>query len=165
MSTTWLPVATSHRSLDDDGHVIFSLVSDADHCRVHLRQGVHRQDRQDHQGHRLDDRHLGHRIRHLDDLHPDRLDDPRLPDDQHQDHQDDQYLDHQDLVFLGQMSAMGHLCQRDHDLIGSQECVRYEHLHQVRKDDHPSAGDQHLVYHQDDPVEAELDDRYQVEVE
>ena len=140
--------------------MIFSLVSDADHCRVHLHQDVHRQDRRDHLGHRLDDRHLGHRNRHLDDQHPDHRDDPHHLDDQHQDHQGDQHLDHQDHVILGLMDALGHLFQLDHDLKRSQEFDQYVRQHQGQQDDHPLADDQHQAHHQDDPVEAELDDRY-----
>jgi hypothetical protein len=64
-------------------------------------------------------------------------------------------------VFLGLMDALGHLFQLDHDLKRWQEFDRYVRQHQDRQDDHPLADDQHQAHHQDDPVEAELGDRYQ----
>lgn len=155
-STTWLPVATFHQSLDDDEHATSFSVNDVD--RYHDLQDHHRDDRhQDHQDHQ-DDRHQDHR-----------------QDDQHlvhlggQDHrQDDQHPGHLVRVFPVQKDATGHLFRQDHDLKHLQECDPYarqrpdqqgdQHLDHL--DDRPSVGDQHPVRRQGDQEVVESDDRY-----
>ena len=160
-STTWLPVATFHQSLDDDEHATSFSVNDVD--RYHDLQDHHRDDRhQDLLGHR-DDRHqdlLGHLDRHLDDQHLVHLGG--------QDHLDDQHPGHLVRVFPVQKDATGHLFRQDHDLKHLQECDPYarqrpdqqgdQHLDHL--DDRPSVGDQHPVRRQGDQEVVESDDRY-----
>ena len=175
-NTTWLPVATFHRSLDDDEHVTSSLENGVDRYRDHQdrrHQDDRHQDHQDHQVRHQDDQHQDHQGRHQDDQHPDHRN--RHLGDQHQDHQDDlvrhlgdQHLDHSDgqlqdhqvRVYQGQMDALVHQYLLDRDQVHLQEYVQCEHQHQDRQDGHPLVDDQRRAHHLGDREVAELDDRY-----
>jgi hypothetical protein len=146
-NTTWLPVATFRRSLDDDARVTSSSANGVDRYR-------------DHQGHRhQDDQHPDHQddlVRHLGDRHRDHLD-----------HLDDRlgHQDHQVRVCQGQMDALVHQYLLDRDQVHLQEYVQCEHQHQDQQDGHPLVDDQRQAPHLGDQEAAELDDRYLEEAE
>ena len=170
-NTTWLPVATFRRSLDDDARVTSFLANGVDRYRDH--QGHRHQDDQhpDHQVRHQDDRHQDHRNRHLGDQHQDHQDDlVRHLGDRHRDHLDhlDDRLDHQDhqvRVCQGQMDALVHQYLLDRDQVHLQEYVQCEHQHQDQQDGHPLVDDQRQAPHLGDQEAAELDDRYLEEAE
>ena len=170
-NTTWLPVATFRRSLDDDARVTSSSANGVDRYRDH--QGHRHQDdqHQDHQGRHQDDQHPDHRNRHLGDQHQDHQDDlVRHLGDRHRDHLDhlDDRLDHQDhqvRVCQGQMDALVHQYLLDRDQVHLQEYVQCEHQHQDQQDGHPLVDDQRQAPHLGDQEAAELDDRYLEEAE
>ena len=157
-STKWLPVATFHRSLDDDEHVTSSLVNGVD--RYLDRQDHRHQDdqHQDQMDHHQDDQHQVHRTRHRDDQHPDHQDDQDRLGDQHPDHQGDQRQDQMDDQHQDQMDALVRRYLLDRDQVHLQEFGQCEHQHQGQQDDHPLVDGQHQEPHQGDQEEAELDD-------
>lgn len=161
-NTTWLPVATFRRSLDDDEHVTSSSVNGVVRYRGH--QDHHQDDRHlDHQVRFQGDRHQGqlvHQSRHLDD-HPDHQDDlVRHLGDQLPDRQDDLRQDHPVRVCQVLMDALVHQYLQDHDQVHLQEYDLCEHQHLDQRDDHPSEDDQRQELRLDDQEEEELDDHF-----
>ena len=167
-NTTWLPVATFRRSLDDDARATSFLANGVDRYRDHQDHRHQDDQHQDHQGRHQDDRHrdhLDHRNRHLGDQHQDHQDDlVRHLGDQHLDRLDDR-LDHQVRVCQGQMDALVHQYLLDRDQEHLQEYVQCEHQHQGQQDGHPLVDDQRQAPHLGDQEVAELDDRYLEEAE
>ena len=157
-STTWLLVATFHRSLDDDEHVTSSLANGVVRC-LDRQDHRHQDDQhQDHQVRHQDDQHQVHRTHHRDDQHLDHQDDQDRLGDQHPDHQDDQHQDLMDDQHQDQMDALVRRYLLDRDQEHLQEYGQCEHQHQGQQDDHPLVDDQHQEPHLDDQEEAELDD-------